>query len=70
MDLFLFPLFLLPGQSYSFYTGANHLHSIIPNGTPGAILSGGLILPLNIAVGLVVACTMYAFYAMFRKGGF
>lgn len=57
-------------KSYSFFTGANHLHSIIPNGTPGAILSGGLILPLNIAVGLVVACTMYAFYAMFRKGGF
>ena len=26
--------------------------------------------PLNIAVGLVVACTIYAFYAMFRKGGF
>lgn len=57
-------------KSYSFYTGANHLHSIIPKGAPGAILSGGLILPLNIAVGLVVACTMYAFYAMFRKGGF
>ena len=42
----------------------------IPLGTPGAILSSGLILPLNICVGLVVACTMYAFYAMFRKGGF
>lgn len=57
-------------KSYSFFTGANHLHNIIPKGTPGAILSSGLILPLNIAVGLVVACTMYAFYAMFRKGGF
>lgn len=57
-------------KSYSFYTGANQLHSIIPKGTPGAILSSGLILPLNIAVGLVVACTIYAFYAMFRKGGF
>jgi multicomponent Na+:H+ antiporter subunit B len=42
----------------------------IPLGTPGAILSSGLILPLNICVGLVVACTMYTFYAMFRKGGF
>ena len=30
----------------------------------------GLILPLNICVGLVVACTMYAFYTLFRKGGF
>ena len=57
-------------KSYSFYTGAHHLESGIPLGTPGAILSSGLILPLNICVGLVVACTMYAFFALFRKGGF
>lgn len=57
-------------KSYSFYTGAHHLESGIPLGTPGAIISSGLILPLNICVGLVVACTMYAFFAMFRKGGF
>lgn len=57
-------------KSYSFFTGANHLHSVIGLGTPGAILSSGLILPLNICVGLVVACTMYTFYALFRKGGF
>ncbi|EET58126.1 putative monovalent cation/H+ antiporter subunit B [Marvinbryantia formatexigens DSM 14469] len=57
-------------KSYSFFTGANHLESGIPLGTPGAILSSGLILPLNICVGLVVACTMYAFFALFRKGGF
>ncbi len=57
-------------KSYSFYTGANHLESHIPLGTPGAILSSGLILPLNICVGMVVACTMYAFYCMFRKGSF
>lgn len=56
-------------KSYSFFTGANHLESGIPLGTPGNILSSGLILPLNIAVGLVVACTMYGFYALFRKGG-
>ena len=56
-------------KSYSFYTGANHLESGIPLGTPGAILSSGLILPLNICVGLVVMCTMYAFYTLFRKGG-
>lgn len=55
-------------KSYSFFTGANHLESGIPNGTPGAILSSGLILPLNICVGLIVACTMYAFYSLFRKG--
>lgn len=56
-------------KSYSFFTGANHLKSGIPLGTPGDILSSGLILPLNICVGLVVACTMYAFYTLFRKGG-
>lgn len=56
-------------KTYSFYTGANHIESIISNGTPGAILSSGLILPLNICVGCVVACTMYTFYVMFRKGG-
>lgn len=57
-------------KSYSFYTGANGLESGIPLGKPGAILSGGLILPLNICVGLVVACTMFAFYSLFTKGGF
>ena len=56
-------------KSYSFYTGANHIESIIPLGKVGAILSSGLILPLNICVGLVVASTMYAFFALFRKGG-
>lgn len=57
-------------KSYSFFTGANHLESHIPLGAPGAILSSGLILVLNICVGLVVACTMYTFYVMFRKGDF
>ena len=56
-------------KTYSFYTGANGIESIIPLGTPGAILSGGLILPLNICVGIVVACTMYTFYSLFRRGG-
>lgn len=56
-------------KTYSFFTGANHIESAIPKGVPGDILSSGLILPLNIAVGLVVACTMYTFYALFRKGG-
>lgn len=57
-------------KSYSFYTGANHIESVIPLGTPGAILSSGLILVLNICVGLVVAGTMYTFYVMFRKGAY
>jgi len=57
-------------KSYSFFTGANHLPSIISAGVPGRIISAGLILPLNICVGLVVACTMYSFYTLFRKGGY
>lgn len=57
-------------KSYSFFTGANHIHSIIPLGTPGDIISSGLILILNICVGIVVAGTMYTFYVMFRKGGY
>ena len=55
-------------KCYSFYTGANGIHSAIPLGTPGAILSSGLIFVLNVCVGFIVACTMYAFYAVFRKG--
>ncbi|MDD4843095.1 MAG: MnhB domain-containing protein [Anaerotignum sp.] len=55
-------------KSYSFFTGANHVGYEIPKGIPGNILSSGFILPLNICVGLIVACTMYGFYALFTKG--
>ena len=63
-------LFYAAAKGYHFLTGANHLESGIPKGTAGAILSGGLLLPLNIAVGCVVTCTMYALYTMFRRGAF
>lgn len=55
-------------KAYSFFAGANHLPSVITPGTPGMLFSAGLIPYLNIAVGLVVCCTMYAFYTLFRKG--
>ena len=55
-------------KGYVFFTGSNGIENHIPKGTPGNILSGGLILPLDIAVGLVVACTMFGFYSMFRRG--
>jgi len=55
-------------KAYSFFTGANHLHSFITPGTPGELFSAGLIPYLNLAVGAVVCCTMYAFYTHFRKG--
>lgn len=57
-------------KTFHFITGANDLHVHIPTGTPGTIFSGGLLLPLNIFVGVVVACTMYALFSMFRKGDF
>ncbi|MDD2959070.1 MAG: MnhB domain-containing protein [Lachnospiraceae bacterium] len=53
---------------YFYYTGANGLDNHIPLGIPGNILSSGLILPINVLVGTEVACTMYAFYALFRRG--
>lgn len=55
-------------KCYSFFCGANHLATIFSPGTPGMIFSAGLILPLNVAVGIVVACTMYGFYSVFQRG--
>lgn len=55
-------------KAYSFFTGANGIETGIPLGVPGAILSSGLILVLDICVGLIVACTMYGFYSLFTRG--
>lgn len=55
-------------KAYSFFVGANNIKSIFAPGTQGMLFSAGLIPYLNIAVGLVVCCTMYAFYTLFRKG--
>lgn len=54
-------------KGYAFFTGANGLDSGIPKGSPGDLLSGGLILPLNVCVGLVVAGTLYGFCALFSE---
>ncbi len=56
-------------MAYFIFMGANGFDDHVWLGIPGGIISGGLILPINIAVGLEVACTMYCFYALFRKGG-
>ena len=55
-------------KTYSFLTGALEVESVIPLGVPGTILSGGLIFILNVAVGLVVTCTMFGLYSLFKKG--
>ncbi len=54
-------------KGYSFITGANHIGWEVPKGKPGAIFSSGFILPLNICVGLIVACTMYTFFSLFSE---
>ena len=51
-----------------FFTGANHINSAIPKGTLGNIFSAGLILPLDICVGIISAGTLYGFYALFSEG--
>jgi multicomponent Na+:H+ antiporter subunit B len=61
-------LFYALSKGYAFYMGASGLPSGIPLGTPGNILSAGLILPLNICVGIVVACTVYGLFALFSEG--
>ena len=63
-------LFYACAKSYVFFVGANHLHSVIPVFADGTIFASGLILPLNIAVGVVVSNTVYALYLNFRRGGF
>ena len=57
-------------KGYSLFTGANQINSIIPLGTPGRLFSAGLILPLNLAVGLIVASTMYVIYILFSREEF
>lgn len=61
-------VFYAISKGYVFFTGANGIDSHIQAGVFGRILSGGLMMPLNIAVGSVVACTMYELFTLFRKG--
>lgn len=55
-------------NNYSFVVGSMGLPSIIRLGTPGMILSAGVVFLLDIAVGIKVACTMYELYALFSEG--
>lgn len=57
-------------KGYAFFTGANHLPIGVPLGQVGNLISGGLILPLNLAVGMVVSSTIYIFFILFSKGGY
>jgi len=55
-------------KAYAFIIGAAGGSTGIPMGTLGNIFSGGKILPLNISIGIVVACTIYCFYSLFSEG--
>ena len=61
-------LFYALAKGWAFFMGASGLSTGIPAGIPGNIFSGGLILPLNICVGIIVAFTVYALYALFSEG--
>ena len=57
----------LKGQSFLF--GILHKSGLpVPLGTPGNILSSGLILPLNILVGVVVGAAFYLMALLFEEG--
>ena len=56
-------------KGFSFIIGGSEIHSFeIPLGTAGNILSGGLILPLNICVGIVVSVVIYILFNLFYEG--
>ena len=55
-------------KAYAFIMGATGGTTGVPLGTPGNIFSAGLILPLSISIGIVVACVIYCFYALFLEG--
>lgn len=56
-------------MTYYFYTGANGIPNVFPLGIPGNIVSAGMIFYINLFVGSEVACTVYSFYALFKRGG-
>ncbi len=59
-------------KAYSFFTSVNGYYNVfdtlIDIQVEGTIFSGGLIFILNACVGLVVSCTMYGFYSLFKRG--
>ena len=55
-------------KGFVFFSGANGIPSPVPLGTPGKLFSGGLIPVYNIAVGIIVACTLYVIYILFSGG--
>jgi multicomponent Na+:H+ antiporter subunit B len=65
-------LFYVIVKGYKFFVGANDLPGIIPIplGTPGELFSAGVVMPLNISVGLIVASSIYMMYILFSQKAF
>jgi len=61
-------MFYAGAKGFSFFSGGNHLGIYFPLGEPGSIFSAGLILPLNAALGLAVACAIYGLFSLFNRG--
>lgn len=56
-------------KGYSILDSNLHIGLIkIGTGVPGKVLSGGLILPLNIIVSIVVSISIYFLFCLFYKG--
>jgi len=53
---------------YAFIMYNQGLSTIFPLGTAGNIFSGGMILPLNLSIGIVKVCTIYSLYGLFAEG--
>ena len=60
--------FYLLAAGFMFIMWGAGLLELLPTGNPDNIISGGLILPLSISVGIKVACTIYGFFALFSEG--
>ena len=53
-------------KGYSFLADQFHWPHA-PTGTPGSLLSGGFIMPLNILIGIVVCSTIYIIYDLLSQ---
>lgn len=55
-------------KGYSILNSNIHFGPVIPVGKAGNIFAGGLILPLNLIVSVVVSITIYFMFCLFYEG--
>ncbi|MDR2167520.1 MAG: MnhB domain-containing protein [Clostridiales bacterium] len=54
--------------AYAFIMYNQDLYTIFRPGNPESLFGAGMILPLNLSVGIIKTCTIYALYALFADG--